>query len=158
MPGVHGIMTQALQLTLNNADQGRDVMRSQFLPFIGGLIESGKRVTVVAKELEDERSLKQNKFLWGFVYKHISEQALIAGIGATADGWHLYYKRILLGYRHTATRLPGKKRPSITRELRSTTDLKVKPMSKYLDKVMAHAATTFGVTFPAGIGWETYRE
>lgn len=147
----------ALVLQLNNAEQGRAAIREQLLPFCGALIDAGKRVALTAQELEDDRTLKQNAFLWGFVYKHISEQAQIEGIGAIAKGWHLYYKRMFLGYKQTLTRLPGKKRPSVTRELRSTKNLKVKPMSIYLDKVMAHAATTFGVTFPPGIGWENYR-
>ena len=67
-------------------------------------------------------------------------------------------REMFLGFRIEKTKLPGKKRPSITRTLRSTKELKVKAMSDYLDKVMAHAATTFCVAFPAGVTWESYRE
>lgn len=62
----------------------------------------------------------------------------------------------MLGYRVLKTRLPGSKRPSITRELRSTKDLKVKPMSDYLEKVMAIGAGDFGVTFEIK-DWESYQ-
>jgi hypothetical protein len=126
-------------------------------PFCREQWAAGKKLSVRISEAEDERSLQQNAFLWGFVYKHITEQALVEGIGATAEGWHLYYKRMFLGYQVRKVTLPGKKRPSITRELRSTRDLKVKPMSKYLEQVMAHAATTFGVQFPAGRRWEDWQ-
>lgn len=104
---------------------------------------------------EDDRSLRQNKFLWSYVYRQISHQAVIDGIGADEDGWHLYFKKRVLGFKVMKTKLPGKKRKSIHRELRSTTKLKVPAFSKYLEQVMAIAATEFGVTF-GDAKWETW--
>lgn len=148
----------ALHTVFTDPDQAKAALLNSIGPYCREQWARGiARLAVTIEPEEDARSLQQNKFLWGFVYKHISEQAQLEGIGATADGWNLYYKRMFLGYRFTKTVLPGKKRPSVTKELRSTKSLKVKPMSDYLDKVMAHAATVFGVTFPAGIGWENYR-
>lgn len=149
---------QALQTVFLNEQQAMAAIRGQIGPYCKQKwAEGAGRLSVVIQPEEDDRTLRQNAFLWGFVYKHISEQALIAGTGATGDGWNLYYKRMFLGYRFKKTMLPGKKRPSVIKELRSTKDLKVKPMSDYLDKVMAHAATTFDVCFPAGITWENFR-
>ena len=119
-------------------------------------LTAGKRMVVTAQEQEDERSLRQNAFYWAVVLKCTSEQAKINGVGATADGWHLYWKREHLGYKFTKTKLPGAKRPSITRELRSTKGLSVKKMAVYLEKVQATAATDFGVAFSA-MRWEEYR-
>lgn len=144
-------------IVMHDPKQGHQVLSESFWPWAKDMLQAGRKVIVRGQELQDDRTVQQNKFLWGFVYKHISEQAQLEGIGATAEGWHRYYKVMFLGYRITKTKLPGKTRPSITRTLRSTKDLKVKPMSDYLDKVMAHAATTFEVTFPAGVTWETYR-
>jgi|GEM_PF-6067955 len=51
---------------------------------------------------------------------------------------------------------PGNKRPSVIKELRSTKGLKVKPMSDYLEAVIAEAVTDFGVMFSVS-RWEQYR-
>lgn len=106
------------------------------------------RLVVTIREQEDQRSLQQNAFYWGFVLKQISAQATIGGIGSDENGWHYFFKKTVLGYRITRTKVPGSKRPVIRRELRSTQGLSVKAMSKYLEEVMAKAATEFGVTFP----------
>lgn len=146
------------EFILTNPQQAHSVITTLFREDIKAQVMAGHRLLLTLQPAEDERTEKQNRFLWGFVYKTISEQAQVEGIGATAEGWNQYYKRMFLGYRIAKTKLPGKKRPSISRTLRSTKDLKVKAMSDYLDKVMAHAATTFTVAFPAGISWENYRE
>jgi hypothetical protein len=146
------------EFVLFNPVQAHGVLASLFREDIKAQTMAGHRLLLTLQEVEDDRTEKQNRFMWGFVLRHISEQAQLAGIGATAEGWNLYYKKMFLGYQIAKTKLPGKKRPSITRTLRSTKKLKVKPMSDYLDRVMAHAATTFSVAFPAGIGWENYRE
>lgn len=112
-------------------------------------IAAGRPVVVEFKLLEETRGIQLNKEYWGYVLRPISEQAQIGGIGADADGWHLYYKKMFLGYRFTKTRVPGSKRPIVRRELRSTTDLTNREMREYLEQVRAHAATTFGVEFPA---------
>lgn len=129
-----------------------------------------ERIAATAQEEQDKRTLRQNAFLWGYVYKTISAQATIDGTGADENGWHLYFKRRLLGYRVTQTRIPGKKRPAIRRELRSTKDLKArrprtvadpnpaKYMPDYLEAVMSTAGTEFGVTFDAGRTWENWNQ
>lgn len=119
------------------------------------LIEDGKQVLFRVSEEEETRSLRVNAFYWGYVLKTISQQAVIGGIGADEEGWNKYFKRRVLGYRVIKTRMPGSKRPSITRELRSTKDLKVKPMSDYLEQVMAIGASDFGVTFEIK-DWQSY--
>ena len=147
----------SLTVHLQNAVQGRIAVKDQVLPFIGAHLAAQRRLKVTVVEAEDERSLQQNAFMWGYVLKTISRQAVIDGIGADENGWHLYFKRRLLGYRVVKVKVPGKKRPSITRELRSTTGLSVKRMSKYLDEMMAVAATEFGVTFETGRRWEDWQ-
>ena len=147
----------SLIVHLHNADQARAVVKDRLLPFIGGSLQTGHRLQVAVKQIEDDRSIRQNAFMWGFVLKTISRQAVIDGIGADQNGWHLYFKRRVLGYRIRTVKVPGKKRPSITRELRSTKDLSVKKMAAYLEEVMAIAATEFGVTFEPGRRWEDWQ-
>ena len=147
---------QALYLEWNTPDQAGASMRAAFIPWVKERLEQGLCLAVQVSELEDARTIRQLKFYWGVVLKEISEQAKVNGTGATADGWHLFFKRMHLGYKFTKTKLPGAKRPSITRELRSTKGLSVKKMAVYLEKVQATAATDFGVAFSA-MRWAEYR-
>ena len=149
MTELRGIWTDAEQAGRHFAQHVRPFCHEQW--------KQGKRLAVHICEAEDLRSLQQNAFYWSFVLKTISEQARVNGTSATAEGWHLYFKRKHLGYAFRKVTLPGKKRPSVTRELRSTTKLSVARMSKYLDAVMAEAATDFGVTFEPGKRWEDWR-
>jgi hypothetical protein len=126
-------------------------------PFCHEQWKAGRRLVVTIRELEDERSLQQNAFYWSFVLKNISQQATINGIGSDAYGWHYWFKKNILGYCFTKTKVPGSKRPVIRRELRSTTKLSVSKMSKYLEQVMAHAATTYGVAFEDGKRWQDWQ-
>ena len=120
------------------------------------LIADGKQVRIRTEEAEDERSLRQNRFMWGVVLKEVSEQARIGGQGWASEAWHLHFKREFLGYRFVRETVAGRKRKVVRKELRSTTRLSVKRMSEYLDKVMAFAVTDLGVVF-SETKWERYR-
>lgn len=148
-------MTEALDMIVTTPEQShRAAVAAHAL--CKRLTLEGKKARILAAEEEDDRTLQQNKFYWGIVLKQISEQAQDGGIGAQQVGWHRYYKIKFLGYKITRVRMPGKKRPSILRELRSTKELKVKPFSDYLEKVIAHAVTTFDVRFTE-TRWENHR-
>lgn len=149
-------MTQSLYLEWNTPTQAGNSMRGSFIPWVKDKLDQGLCLAVQVSELEDARTLQQNRFYWGVVLKEISEQAKINGTGATADGWHYYFKRRVLGYKFSKVRVPGQKRPSVTRELRSTRGLSVKKMGAYLDEVQAIAATELGVAF-SGMRWQDHR-
>ena len=120
------------------------------------LIADGKQVRILAEEAEDDRSVQQNRFMWGVVLKEIAEQARVNGDQFVADAWHELFKRQFLGYEIRRTKVAGRKRKLVTRHLRSTAGLKVKPMSKYLEQVMAFAVTDLGVRF-SETRWEDWR-
>lgn len=146
----------ALQLQWITPDQAGASMRAQFIPYVKEKLEAGLCLAVSVMELEDARTLRQNAFMWGVVLKEISEQATLGGIGATPEGWHLFFKRKFLGYEYTKTKLPGAKRPSVTKTLRSTKGLSVKKMSVYLEQVIAEAVTVFDVRFSER-DWQKHR-
>lgn len=146
----------ALHLQWNSLDQAGASIRAQFLPYVEKNLREGLCLAITVEELEDARTIQQNRFMWGVVLKEISEQATVGGIGATPDGWHLFMKRKFLGYAFKKTKLPGAKRPSVTRTLRSTKGLSVKKMSVYLEEVIACAVTDFNVAFSVP-KWEQYR-
>lgn len=117
-------------------------------PELKAVLASGQHLWMEVQPLEEARDLQRNREYWGYVLRPISEQAQVDGMGATPEGWHDYYRLMFLGYEFTKVRMPGKKRPSIRRALKSTTTLSNKAMREYMEQVRAHAATTFAVTFP----------
>ena len=149
-------MSDALYLELITPAQARATLQARLFPWLKDRLEQGLCVSLRAMELEDARSLKQNAFMWGFVLKHLSEQAKLNGIGADPEGWHYWAKKRILGYKHTKVKVPGSRRAVTRRELRSTADLSVKAMGKYLDELQAIAVTEFGVMYPAE-NWESWR-
>jgi hypothetical protein len=103
-----------------------------------------RRYRLTFGEVREDRSERQNKFYWAAVLKQIADQA--PG-GWTVDAWHEAFKRTVLGYETIKVMVAGRKRPTIYRRLRSTTDLTVPQMSQYLDQVIADATTALGVVF-----------
>ncbi len=140
---------ESLQLVLQTPEQGHAVLAAQGWPWAKAQLQQGKPVVMEMKLLEDVRSLQRNREYWGYVLRPISEQAQVNGMGADQEGWHLYYKKKFLGYEFKMQRLPGAKRATPVRKLKSTRKLSEKAMRKYCEQVRADAARVFGVTFPA---------
>lgn len=111
------------------------------------LTTAGRKVRITAAEAEDDRTIQQNKFMWGPCLKEISEQAVLNGAKWTPDAWHEMFKRVFLGYEIVKVKVAGRKRATVIRRLRSTTGLSVRAMSNYLDELQAFAATEHGVRF-----------
>jgi len=98
-------------------------------------------------EAELDRTLAANRFYWSTVLKQISQQACIDGQRWSVDAWHELFKRQFLGYEIIKFKVAGKKRTQVKRQLKSTTKLKIKAFSVYLDKVIAFAVTDLSVQF-----------
>lgn len=105
---------------------------------------------------EDDRTLRQNRFYWGYVLKCIADQARVEGQRYATEAWHELFKRQILGYEIVKARVAGKRKPVIYRRLRSTTKLTVPQMSKYLEKVLAFASSDLCVAFEVR-DWQEYR-
>jgi hypothetical protein len=140
------VSEQSFAVALYEPEQGHRQLLALW-PELKAALGNGQALWLEAQPLEEARDLQRNKEYWGYVLRPISEQAQVEGMGTDSEGWHLYYRRMFLGYEFTKTKLPGKKRPSVTRELKSTTKLSNRAMNKYMEQIRAHAATTFGVTF-----------
>jgi hypothetical protein len=135
-------------VVLDGPEQGHQQIVRAWEHEIKPRLQAGERLWLGVQKLEEARDLQRNREYWGFVLRPISEQTQAEGMGATADGWHDYYRLMFLGYEFTKVRLPGKKRPSVRRALRSTTRLSNREMREYMEQIRAHASTTWGVTFP----------
>jgi hypothetical protein len=71
-------------------------------------IENGRMARITAREYEEDRSLKQNRYYWGVVLPEISEQARSEGQRYTVDAWHELFKRQFLGYSVERYRVAGR--------------------------------------------------
>ena len=143
-------MTEAaLYLNLTDPEQAKSLIASRLGPYCRQQWASGVRaIALTAEPAEETTEARWFREYWGYVLKPISERAQVNGMGTDQNGWHLYYKRMFLGYVITKAKLPGAKRWSISRKLKSTRKLSGKARREYIENVRAHAATTFGVEFP----------
>lgn len=135
------------RVELHNAEQGREVLTKSALPWVGEQLRQGRALVAEFRLLDDERSVRQNRFYWGVVLKDISEQANLNGQRYSADAWHELFKRQFLQRRVRKVAVAGRLRKVVSVSLGSTTDLSVRGMNLYLEKVQAFAATDLGVAF-----------
>lgn len=124
--------------------------------FAASVADQGRVARIQALEHEPDRSVQQNRFYWGPCLNEVAEQARIEGQRWTAEAWHELFKRMFLGYEIKKVKVAGRKRATVIRRLRSTTGLKVRAMSTYLEKVQAFASTDLGVRFSVP-DWESYQ-
>lgn len=83
----------------------------------------GKNVLQI-KKWRKARSVNQNKYLWGVIYRYVGQE-----IGLTADEAHQTMTTHFLSYKKT---LPN---GTVVKFVRSTTDLDAMEMEAYLEQI-----------------------
>ena len=143
-------MTDTLTALWTNPEQAGVSLNRSVVPWCKERMAEGKRIVATFEEEDAAMHLQRLRQYWGYILRPISEQAQIDGMGATPEGWHLYFKKRVLGYVFEKVRLPGSKRMSVRKVLPSVSKLAKhgKKMSAYCEEVRAIAATEFGVEFP----------
>lgn len=111
------------------------------------LIAAGLRVRIEVRQDNDPKSAKQRRFLHGPVLTQISEQVVSDGKRYVTKVWKEYFRAIYLGSTWESISAPGEKFDRAIEVRNSTEDLDVKQYSDYIDQVIAHATTEFGVAF-----------
>lgn len=145
-------------LSLTAGDRGQWRAAAERAYYTGlELIAAGKSAQVTVTEYEDSLTLRQLKFIHGPVLKQISEQVRVNGVLYTTEVWKEHLKdlfipdawdmvRVLLVDAKTG-QLRASKRKVPRKRRKSIGDLGVKRCSEFIDKVLAHAATEWGVQF-----------
>jgi hypothetical protein len=121
-------------------------------------IASGKTVKMILAEQENDISARQRGFLHAAVLPQIAEQVSVNGVKYTAKVWKEFFKDLFIQDKFVMHRPPfvrdrktGELRPSkrpVPMKLpKSTENFGIKGYSDFIDKVIAHAATEFGVVF-----------
>jgi hypothetical protein len=149
-------MSDSLRLTLVTPGQATQAISAQLVPFCRALWQDGERVSLVAQREEDAKTVQQGRFLWGVVYKEMSEQAVICGQKYSAEAFHELCKRQFLPRVKKVIRVAGKKRPVVTTTIGTTKGLGIRKMSAYIEQCLAFGSTDLGVVFSER-KWENYR-
>ncbi|MGQ3051080.1 MAG: hypothetical protein ACT6S0_04785 [Roseateles sp.] len=122
------------------------------------MLEAGQRPHVVLDEEADTLTLRQMRFIHGPILQQISEQVRVNGVQYTREMWKIHLKDLFMPDKFEMVQAPfvrdrktGAWRPSkreVPRKLpKSLKDLTGKSRSEFIDAVLAHAATAWGVEF-----------
>lgn len=122
------------------------------------LIQAGRPVKGSVSEHDDPLTLRQLKFIHGPVLDQISAQVRVGGVLFTKQAWKHHLKDLFIPDEWEMHQAPfvrdaktGAWRPSKRRvpvkKYKSLKDLGVKRCSKFIDQVLAHAASEWGVQF-----------
>lgn len=151
-------MTEALDRIVLSREQAHEAATLAY-QHAQALLLNGERVRITCGADEDSLSIRQRKFLHGPVLHQIAEQVVVNGERYVMKVWKEFFRVLLLESKpkYEMVRIPKwdaancalvlPKRATPRRVRQSTEDLSVKQYSDYIDRVIAHAATEFGVSF-----------
>lgn len=105
-------------------------------------IDSGSPLRIIITAEEKRRNNDQNRYLWGVVYKTISEQAYVNNRLFSSDVWHETLARKFWICEDVT--LPD---GEVIVRRKSTSLMSVGDFSLYIEQVRAYAATELGVVF-----------
>jgi hypothetical protein len=108
---------------------------------------AGRVFRIIVGEERDSLSARQRRFMHGPLLGQIAEQVRVNGERFVIAVWKRYYKDLFLGHTWEMVKMPGQKKATPRKKPVSSEDLSVKQYSEWIDKVLAHAATEFGVRF-----------
>lgn len=150
-------MTALMERTARTLGQWREAMTAVFR---AGevMLQAGQVPHVELSEEGDTLTLRQLRFIHGPILKQISEQVVVNGVRYTRDVWKQHLKELFIPDRWEMVQAPfvrdaktGEWRQSkrkVPRKVqKSLSDLKNKQRSEFIDAVLAHAATEWGVQF-----------
>lgn len=137
--------TQTVDLI--NPVQAHQVLTSVLWPHAKALLMAGHRLQLELRYAEDVKTDKQRRYLHGFVFKTIAEQAVVHGEKYPLKVWKEWYRGEFLGFKTVTHRNPITGKKTRRRERQSTEQLGVKGYRDYIERVLAHAATELGVEF-----------
>lgn len=107
-------------------------------------LEANKPLRVIITQEEKKRNTEQNKRLWGYLYKAITEQAWVDGRQFPKEVWHEHFAR-MFGVCEEMILPDGE---IITRR-KSTTEMTVAEFAEFMNQVESYGATELGVEFDA---------
>lgn len=124
-------------------------------PDADGVVPDPRPLRITLGEDVEPITLKQLRFIHGPLLQQISEQVVVEGVRFTKPVWKRHLKDLFIPDKwdmvrgmvmDTKTgRLRLAKRATPRKREKSLADLSVKQCSEFIDKVLAHGATEWGV-------------
>jgi hypothetical protein len=149
-------VTALLERTAHTPEAWRDGMTAIYRAG-EAMLKDGKLPHVELSEEGDTLTLRQLRFIHGPILQQISEQVVVEGVRYTRDVWKEHLKDLFIPDQFVMVRLPfvrdkaGNWKPSrrkVPRKVeKSLTKLTGRARSDFIDQVLAHAATEWGVEF-----------
>ncbi|MDP3351833.1 MAG: hypothetical protein Q8S92_22845 [Hydrogenophaga sp.] len=136
------------EIALINPVQAHAALNKVAWPWIKAMTGAGHKLVLEVRLAEDVKTDKQRRYLHGFVFKTIAEQAVVHGEKYPLKVWKEWYRGEFLGFKTVTYRNPITGKKSRRRERQSTEQLGVKGYRDYIERVLAHATTELGVDFP----------
>lgn len=107
-------------------------------------VAKGRSVLIIVTSEDAKRNTAQNARLWGYVYRHIAEQAWVNGAQFKADVWHEHFAREF-GACEDVTLPTGE----VVVRRKSSADMSVADFAEFMTRIEACAASELGVVFSA---------
>jgi hypothetical protein len=131
---------------LRTPEQARVELAKNALPWVGEQLHQGRELVAEFRLLDDDITDKQRNFLHGVVLTEIALYARVnGGQQFPMKVWKEYFRDRLLPDRRLTSVNPFTGRKTRRRVRVSTEDLGVRRLAKYIDEVIAIAATELGV-------------
>ncbi len=149
-------MTDKFMRIVRTKEEAHDAA-SRAYAFAKMLVAEGKAVHFTCAEDQDPVTVKQYRFFHGPVLKQISEQVVLDGQRYARAVWKKHLKDLLIPDEFEMQRplvidkatgkLRPAKKPFPVKKDKSLADFDVQSMSDFIDRVIAYAATEWGVGF-----------
>ena len=136
------------QIHLNNPAQARAMLKEHVFPWVGAQLQAGRACVLELRLADDVKTDKQRAYLHGCILANIAKQAVVNGERFALKTWKEWYRNEFLGFRTVTHQNPFTKKASRRRQRLSTEDLGLRAYADYIERVIAHAVTTLGVSFP----------
>ena len=134
------------RVELREPEQARQALARGALPWIGEQLKAGRELVAEFRLLDDDITEAQRGYLHGVVLTEIALYARAnGGQQFPMKVWKEYFRERLLPDRRLTSVNPLTGKKTRRRVRVSTEDLGVRRLAKYIDEVIAIAATELGV-------------
>lgn len=139
-------MTDILnRIELHTPEQGHKAVATHLWPWARQQLEQGRPLVVEARLLDDDITDKQRAYLHAVVLTEIALYARPNGQQFPMLTWKEHFRKEWLGFKTVTSINPLTGKKHRTRVRVSTEDLGITAMAKYIDRIIAFAATELGV-------------
>lgn len=122
--------------------------------FAKQLTQNGRAIEIIVREVDDEKTLRANRFYWGYILRYISLYIRTPdGHRHSVKAWHQFFKEECLGYEFKMVEVEGRRRKKVSRTLKSTSDLQSRQFANYIERIIAMTAVDYSLewTLPMSV-------